>query len=97
MVEILKGVVKDGTGKKAAVPGLDVAGKTGTSQKIDPKTKQYTHEKYIASFVGFAPADDPKLCVSVILDEPQGGTYYGGAVAAPVVGQIIQHGLVYVK
>jgi len=97
MVEILKGVVKDGTGKKAAVPGVEVAGKTGTSQKIDPRTHQYTHEKYIASFVGFAPADDPKLCVAVILDEPQGGSYYGGAVAAPVVGQIVQHGLIYVK
>jgi cell division protein FtsI (penicillin-binding protein 3) len=97
MIEILKGVVKEGTGKKAAVAGVDVAGKTGTSQKIDPKTKQYTHEKYIASFVGFAPADDAKLCIAVVLDEPQGGSYYGGAVAAPVVGKIIQRGLVYTK
>jgi len=97
MIEILKSVVTDGTGKKAAVPGVAVAGKTGTSQKIDPKTKQYTHEKYIASFVGFAPADDAKLCIAVVLDEPQGGSYYGGAVAAPVVGRIIQRGLVYAK
>lgn len=97
MSEILEGVVKDGTGKKAAVPGLRVAGKTGTSQKIDPKTRQYTHEKYIASFVGFAPAEDPKICIAVVLDEPQGGSYYGGAVAAPVVGKILQRGLVYVR
>ena len=97
MVEILKGVVEEGTGKKAAVPGLKVAGKTGTSQKIDPRTHQYTHEKYIASFVGFAPADDAKVCIAVVLDEPQGGAYYGGAVAAPVVGRILQRGLVYVK
>lgn len=97
MIEILKGVVRDGTGKKAAVNGVEVAGKTGTTQKIDPRTHQYTHEKYIASFVGFAPADDAKLCVAVVLDEPQGGSYYGGAVAAPVVGKIIQRGLVYVK
>jgi cell division protein FtsI (penicillin-binding protein 3) len=97
MIEILKGVVKDGTGKKAAVDGVEVAGKTGTSQKIDPRTKQYTHEKYIASFVGFAPADDAKLCIAVVLDEPQGGSYYGGAVAAPVVGRILQRGLVYAK
>jgi cell division protein FtsI/penicillin-binding protein 2 len=89
--------VKRGTGKKAAVEGVDVAGKTGTSQKIDPKTHQYTHEKYIASFVGFAPADDAKLCIAVVLDEPQGGSYYGGAVAAPVVGNIIRRGLVYAK
>jgi cell division protein FtsI (penicillin-binding protein 3) len=97
MIEILKGVVKEGTGKKAAVSGVDVAGKTGTTQKIDPRTHQYTHEKYIASFVGFAPADDAKLCIAVVLDEPQGGSYYGGAVAAPVVSRIIQRGLIYVK
>jgi cell division protein FtsI (penicillin-binding protein 3) len=97
MVEILKGVVTDGTGKKAAVNGVSVAGKTGTSQKIDPRTHQYTHEKYIASFVGFAPADDAKLCIAVVLDEPQGGSYYGGAVAAPVVGRIIQRGLVHAR
>jgi len=97
MIEILKGVVKEGTGKKAAVDGVEVAGKTGTTQKIDPRTKLYTHEKYLASFVGFAPADDAKVCIAVVLDEPQGGSYYGGAVAAPVVGRILQRGLVYVK
>jgi cell division protein FtsI (penicillin-binding protein 3) len=97
MIEILKSVVTEGTGKKAIVPGVQVAGKTGTTQKIDPRTKQYTHEKYIASFVGFAPADDAKLCIAVVLDEPQGGSYYGGAVAAPVVGRILQRGLVYAK
>jgi cell division protein FtsI (penicillin-binding protein 3) len=97
MVEILKGVVSDGTGKKAAVNGVAVAGKTGTTQKIDPRTHQYTHEKYIASFVGFAPADDASLCIAVVLDEPQGGSYYGGAVAAPVVGRIIQRGLAYAR
>jgi cell division protein FtsI (penicillin-binding protein 3) len=97
IVQILEGVVLDGTGKKAAVPGVRVAGKTGTSQKIDPRTHQYTHEKYIASFVGFAPVEDPKLCIAVVLDEPQGGSYYGGAVAAPVVGKILQRGLIYAK
>lgn len=97
MIDILKEVVKRGTGKKAAVDGIEVAGKTGTSQKIDPRTHQYTHERYDASFVGFAPADDAKLCIAVVLDEPQGGSYYGGAVAAPVVGNIIRRGLVYVK
>ncbi len=96
MVEILKGTVENGTGKKAAVPGVKVGGKTGTSQKIDPVTKHYTHEKYISSFVGFAPADDPKICIAVIVDEPQ-GAYYGGAVAAPVVGRILQRGLVLLK
>jgi cell division protein FtsI (penicillin-binding protein 3) len=96
MIEILKGVVKEGTGKKSQVPGVAVAGKTGTSQKIDPVTKQYTHEKYISSFVGFAPADDATLCIAVVVDEPQ-GAYYGGTVAAPVVGRILQRGLAYAK
>lgn len=96
MVDILKLTVKDGTGKKAAVEGVEVAGKTGTSQKIDPVTKRYTHEKYISSFVGFAPADDPKICVAVIVDEPK-GAYYGGAVAAPVVGRVLSRGLGHLK
>ncbi len=96
MTEILKRAVSEGTGKKAQVPGVAVAGKTGTSQKIDPATKRYTHEKYLSSFAGFAPADDPKVCVVVVVDEPQ-GAYYGGTVAAPVVKKIVERGLVYVK
>jgi cell division protein FtsI (penicillin-binding protein 3) len=96
MVEILKRVVTEGTGKKAQVPGVAVAGKTGTSQKIDPVTRRYTHEKYISSFVGFAPADDPKMVMAVVVDEPH-GAYYGGTVAAPVVSKIVERGLVFVK
>jgi cell division protein FtsI (penicillin-binding protein 3) len=96
MIKILESVVEGGTGKKAQVAGIRVAGKTGTSQKVDPRTRQYGHDKYISSFVGFAPADDARLCVAVIVDEPQ-GAYYGGAVAAPVAGRIIQRGLVCVK
>jgi cell division protein FtsI (penicillin-binding protein 3) len=96
MNEILKRVVSEGTGKKGQVAGVAVAGKTGTTQKIDPVTKQYTHEKYISSFVGYAPADDPKVCVAVVVDEPQ-GAYYGGTVAAPVVSRIVEKGLVFVE
>ncbi len=96
MVEILKRVVTEGTGRKAQVAGIPLAGKTGTTQKIDPATHQYTHHKFISSFVGFAPANDPKICIAVVVDEPQ-GAYYGGAVAAPVVGRIIERGLVYVR
>jgi cell division protein FtsI/penicillin-binding protein 2 len=88
--------VREGTGKKAQVPGLEVAGKTGTTQKVDPATRRYTHERYISSFVGFAPADAPKVCVAVVLDEPH-GAYYGGAVAAPAVGRIFQRGLIHLK
>jgi cell division protein FtsI (penicillin-binding protein 3) len=94
MVEILKNVVEKGTGKKAQVPGTAVGGKTGTTQKVDPKTRQYTHERFISSFVGFAPAEKPRVCVAVVMDEPQ-GAYYGGATAAPVVGKIVQRGLIY--
>lgn len=96
MAEILAGVVREGTGKKAQVPGVTVAGKTGTTQKVDPRTKRYTRERYISSFVGFAPAKEPRVCIAVVLDEPKGGAYYGGAVAAPVVGRILQRGLVHV-
>jgi cell division protein FtsI (penicillin-binding protein 3) len=96
MVEILADTVRDGTGKKAQVPGVTVAGKTGTTQKVDPQTKRYTRERYISSFVGFAPAEEPRICIAVVIDEPKGGAYYGGAVAAPVVGRILQRGLVHV-
>ncbi len=96
MVEILKSVVDSGTGKKAQVPGVAVAGKTGTTQKVDPRTGRYGHEKYISSFVGFAPAEEPRVCVAVVIDEPQ-GEYYGGAVAAPVVAEIIATGLIHVR
>ncbi len=96
MNEILKRVVSEGTGKKAQVPGVAVAGKTGTTQKVDPQTRRYTHEKFISSFVGYAPADEARMCVAVILDEPQ-GAYYGGAVAAPVVGRIVERGLAFTR
>lgn len=95
-VEILAAAVREGTGKKAQVPGVTVAGKTGTTQKIDPRTKRYTRERYISSFVGFAPAEEPRVVIAVVIDEPKGGAYYGGAVAAPVVGRILQRGLVHV-
>ncbi len=96
MIEILKGVVRNGTGTKAQVPGVEVGGKTGTTQKTDPATGQYTHERFISSFVGFAPADGAKVCVAVVIDEPE-GAYYGGTVAAPVVGRILRRGLVHLR
>jgi cell division protein FtsI/penicillin-binding protein 2 len=81
MVTALKTVVtKDGTGFKAALEHYHVAGKTGTAQKAGPGG--YQHGKYVASFIGFFPADDPELCIGVFLDEPHNG-YYGGQVVAP--------------
>lgn len=94
MINILKSVVKTGTGAKAAIPGFEVAGKTGTAQKIDPKTQTYSKTKYLASFVGFVPADAPRLVILVMIDEPQ-KTYWGGEVAAPVFQRIARKTLRY--
>lgn len=73
---------KGGTAEAAAIPGFVVAGKTGTSQKIDPVTKSYSRSLYVSSFVGFVPAEKPEVLVLVMIDEPK-KAYYGGTVAAP--------------
>ncbi|MBI4052235.1 MAG: penicillin-binding protein 2 [Elusimicrobia bacterium] len=86
LVEMLERVVESGTGKKAGLPGYRVAGKTGTSQKIDPITRKYV-SRYMASFCGFVPVSDPKLTLLVILDEPR-SSYYGGEVAAPIFSEL---------
>jgi len=96
MKQILKGVVDEGTGKAAQVVGLSVAGKTGTAQKIDVKTHQYSDAHYLASFCGFAPVDRPRLVVGVFLDEPQ-GSYWGGSEAAPLFARILKHVAPYLK
>jgi cell division protein FtsI (penicillin-binding protein 3) len=76
-----------GTGTRAALAGYQVAGKTGTAQKVDTVTGGYSPDKRVSSFVGFVPADNPALVLSVTVDEPQGKTY-GGLVAAPVFARI---------
>lgn len=93
MMEAVTG--EGGTGTKAAIDGIRVAGKTGTAQKVDPLTKAYS-SKRIGSFVGFAPADSPKLTIAVIIDEPQ-GVKYGGVVAAPAFRGIALNSLAYLK
>ena len=86
-VEALKTVVsKEGTAPKAALEHYTVAGKTGTAQKVE--NGQYVH-KYVASFIGFFPADNPELCISIVLDDPKEG-YYGGQVAGPIFKEIAQ-------
>jgi UDP-N-acetylmuramyl-tripeptide synthetase len=85
--QMLEGVLSEGgTASEVSVPGYVLAGKTGTAQKVVDGT--YSDTQYVASFVGFAPAADPKLLVAVIVDDPKGGDYYGGSVAAPAFGQI---------
>lgn len=85
----------EGTGVEAAIPGFRVAGKTATAQKIDPATGKYTDTHYVASFVGFVPAEKPRLVIAVMLDEPMGGTYAGGSVAAPVFRRVGEMALRY--
>jgi cell division protein FtsI (penicillin-binding protein 3) len=86
---MLEGVTLNGTAKKAQLDGYTAAGKTGTAQKIDGKTKTYSKTKFVASFVGFAPVDNPAVVIIVVIDEP-GGSYHGGDVAAPVFRQIAE-------
>ncbi|HEX3391045.1 MAG TPA: penicillin-binding protein 2 [Solirubrobacteraceae bacterium] len=94
--EMLKGVLAaGGTASRVSVPGYTLAGKTGTASKIDPKTGEYSKSAYVASFVGFAPASDPQLLAAVIVDEPQNVSIYGGVVAAPAFGQIMEFALPY--
>jgi len=95
MRKILTGVVQHGTGKLAQVPGFTAGGKTGTAQKLDPDGR-YSHSKFTASFVGFAPAEEPALVVAVVLDEPR-PYYYGGVVASPVFRNVVSDTLRYLK
>ena len=94
VTSILEGVVTDGTGTKAAIPGFRVAGKTGTAQKIDPRTGAYSSTLFVGSFVGFVPADNPRLAMIVVIDEPQGENW-GGTVAAPVFRRVGEQVLNY--
>jgi cell division protein FtsI (penicillin-binding protein 3) len=87
--QMLESVTLNGTAKLAQLNGYSAAGKTGTAQKIDPKTKTYSRTKHVASFVGFAPVNDPALVIIVVIDEP-GGAYHGGDVAAPVFRDIAE-------
>ncbi len=91
---ILEGVVAQGTGTKAAIPGFRVAGKTGTAQKIDPRTGTYSSTQFVGSFVGYVPADDPRLAMIVVIDEPQTEAW-GGAIAAPVFRRVAEQVLPY--
>ena len=88
LMGLLEQVVASGGGSKAAVRGYRIAGKTGTAQKIREDGSGYMDGRYIASFCGFAPVEDPKLTVLVMIDDPGTGNFYGGQIAAPVAGRI---------
>ena len=92
IISALKDVVsKQGTAQKAEVPGFRVAGKTGTAQKVDPRGG-YMSGRYVTSFVGFMPADDPKFTLLVLLDDPtmKEGAAFGGVVAGPIFSRIAE-------
>ncbi|MGA1664938.1 MAG: penicillin-binding transpeptidase domain-containing protein, partial [Burkholderiaceae bacterium] len=89
MLELATG--PGGTAPKAQIPGFRVAGKTGTAHK--PEAGGYSKSRYIASFVGFVPADAPRYVIAVMVDEPSAGKHYGGDVAAPVFAQIASESL----
>jgi len=91
---ILEGVVTDGTGGKAAIAGFRVAGKTGTAQKIDSRTGRYSATQFVSSFVGYVPANNPRLAMIVLIDEPRGESW-GGTVAAPVFNRVGEQVLNY--
>jgi cell division protein FtsI (penicillin-binding protein 3) len=85
-----------GTASEVSIPGYKLAGKTGTANKIDPITHEYSKSQYVASFIGFAPALHPKLLIAVMVDEPQ-TEIYGGVVAAPAFGKIASFALPYLR
>ena len=89
MKQIMQGVVENGTGKKAQIPGFSVAGKTGTAQIPNPKSGGYYSDRYIASFIGFAPVEDPEIVMVVVVEAPRKKTH-GGSVAAPIFKQIAE-------
>jgi len=92
---IFIGAVEEGTGKLARIPGITAAGKTGTAQKLESDGR-YSHSKFIASFIGFAPAEDPIVAIAVVVDEPH-PYYFGGVVAAPVFKNVASDVVKYLK
>ena len=94
MRQMMQGVVLHGTGTKAVLEGYSSAGKTGTAQKVDPATHAYSHTKYVATFAGFAPINNPAITIAVILDSAV-GLHQGGQVCAPVFHRLAQQVLEY--
>jgi cell division protein FtsI (penicillin-binding protein 3) len=95
MVDMLKLVTeKGGTAEGLIIPGYKIAGKTGTAQKVDPATRRYSTDKWVSSFLGFVPAEEPRLAMLVVIDEPS-GSHYGSTVAGPVFRDIAEQAMKY--
>jgi cell division protein FtsI (penicillin-binding protein 3) len=95
MRRLMEGVILNGTGKSARLDGWTVGGKTGTAQKIDPATGRYSRTKVIASFIGFAPINNPAVTILVSIDSPEGWPHDGASVSAPVFKRIAEQVLAY--
>jgi cell division protein FtsI (penicillin-binding protein 3) len=96
MRKMMEGVVLYGTGKAAQLNGYSSGGKTGTAQKVDPRTHLYSKTMHVASFAGIAPVNNPVISVAIVIDTPRaGGSYYGAAVSAPVFAEVAQQVLEY--
>ncbi len=88
MRDFLESAISEGSGKRAFIEGYEIAGKTGTAQKVDSTIGGYGAGKYISSFVGFAPASDPKVSIFISIDEPSAGEYYAGVITTPAARQL---------
>jgi cell division protein FtsI (penicillin-binding protein 3) len=103
VTDILKGVVREGTGTRAQIAGYEIAGKTGSAQKVDRATGKYSSTKTISSFLGWIPADDPRILILVVVNEPKGlhsegrMVHYGGLIAAPVFKEVASETLRYLN
>ena len=97
MRKMMEGVVLYGTGKAAQLNGYSSGGKTGTAQKVDPRTHLYSKTMHVASFAGIAPVNNPVISVAVVIDTPKGASYYGAAVSAPVFAEVAQQVLEYLQ
>ncbi|HTW48201.1 MAG TPA: penicillin-binding protein [Acidobacteriaceae bacterium] len=95
MRQMMEGVVLFGTGRSAQLNGYSAAGKTGTAQKIDPRTHTYSKTKFVASFAGFAPVNDPAVTIVVVMDSPTKGSHYGAEASAPLFQELAQQILEY--
>ena len=96
LVDFTYSGVQQRVGPAAAISGVDVAGKTGTAQKVEDG--HYVHDKFFSSFIGFFPADNPELCIAVTLDDPDRRKgYYGGQTAAPVFKEIAERAALYLS
>jgi cell division protein FtsI/penicillin-binding protein 2 len=96
MKQLMRNVVVRGTGKPADIKGFGVCGKTGTAQKAIPNGRGYLKDRYVSSFVGFAPYHHPRIIALVIIDDPE-GTYWGGALCGPVFKKVVEYSLRYLN